>query len=378
MTISAANARKLIVLCDGSSNSTARSDESNSTVIYKLNQAFANGGQGEQISFYFSGVGTRGDSFAAVTGEGINDIIADAYINLSSNYIEGDLIYIFGFSRGAVAARCLAGLISHVGLLLDSKLSKRFPEVWKAYEKFADPSAQQEADDLLTALSGDLHHPGIRFLGVFDSVPGDGYDKLKLMKVHPIKDLSLPKAVEHAVHLLSVDDNRIPSFQPLLWEGATDEDQTLEQIWMPGVHADVGGCSNGVFIGNLSVLTMIELLNSYCPEIQIDNLFVSRLEDKTFNRNAFGLQITNERSGFWRKLLPKKKRSAKGGINQTRHYLLQQIAGRRLLIRGKENQYCARHITSTVSGKHVTRYSPQIDAVVAQLGNQVPCCGHCN
>ena len=53
-----------------STSRPALNEGSNSTVTYKLNQAFSDGKVGEQISLYFSGVGTRGDRFSAVTGAG--------------------------------------------------------------------------------------------------------------------------------------------------------------------------------------------------------------------------------------------------------------------------------------------------------------------
>ena len=50
-------------------------------------------------------------------GDGFDELILQAYINLVSNYVHGDKIYIFGFSRGAVIARALTGFISYSGLL---------------------------------------------------------------------------------------------------------------------------------------------------------------------------------------------------------------------------------------------------------------------
>ena len=38
-------------------------------------------------------------------------------VNLVANYEEGDKIYVFGFSRGSVAARALTGMISYSGLV---------------------------------------------------------------------------------------------------------------------------------------------------------------------------------------------------------------------------------------------------------------------
>ena len=50
-------------------------------------------------------------------GEGLADNVQEAYSFLVSNYVEGDEIYLIGFSRGAYTARSIGGLISDIGLL---------------------------------------------------------------------------------------------------------------------------------------------------------------------------------------------------------------------------------------------------------------------
>ena len=65
-------------------------------------------------------------------GQGIDEIILQAYVNLVANYEAGDKIYVFGFSRGAVAARALTGMISHSGLVrYDSS-----PYIQRAWHRF--------------------------------------------------------------------------------------------------------------------------------------------------------------------------------------------------------------------------------------------------
>lgn len=50
-------------------------------------------------------------------GSGLGHHIRDAYRFIMQTYREGDKICLFGFSRGAYTARCLAGMIHKVGLL---------------------------------------------------------------------------------------------------------------------------------------------------------------------------------------------------------------------------------------------------------------------
>src|SRR5208283_2656629 len=100
--------------------------------------------------------------------------------------------------------------------------------------------------------------PKIKFMGLFDSVIGTYWPRLQTVfhetKIHNSK---LPSCVEFGFQLLSIDDDRNPSFQPLLWKGKSDPKQVLLQMWMPGVHGDVGGGSGATFLNNVALLTMI-------------------------------------------------------------------------------------------------------------------------
>jgi uncharacterized protein (DUF2235 family) len=71
-------------------------------------------GSTTQLAFYEIGVkGFLGLLF----GKGLDKTITDAYEWLSDKYTPGDEIFIFGFSRGAYAARSLASYIAKYGLL---------------------------------------------------------------------------------------------------------------------------------------------------------------------------------------------------------------------------------------------------------------------
>ncbi len=53
-------------------------------------------------------------------GEGccLADNISDGYAFIMNNYLPGDELFIFGFSRGAFAARVLANFVARLGVLL--------------------------------------------------------------------------------------------------------------------------------------------------------------------------------------------------------------------------------------------------------------------
>ena len=66
------------------------------------------------------------------TGEGIDENIRSGYMFLAQNYVEGDSIFIFGFSSGAFSARSLVGFVANCGLLKRQYLG-HISEAWDYY-----------------------------------------------------------------------------------------------------------------------------------------------------------------------------------------------------------------------------------------------------
>src|SRR5947209_18898959 len=90
--------------------------------VYRLNMSLSSRDteNNPQIFIYGAGIGTGslvGKVMGGAFGEGLDEVILGSYINLVSNYEPGDKIYLFGFSRGAVAARALSDLITISGLV---------------------------------------------------------------------------------------------------------------------------------------------------------------------------------------------------------------------------------------------------------------------
>jgi uncharacterized protein (DUF2235 family) len=124
-------AKNIIILLDGTSNQVS----ANRTNILRLYGVLEKSSR--QVVFYDPGVGTLGDDGAwlalwrkatevwgLVTGWGLDDNVKRAYRFLVENYDAGhadsgerDQIFIFGFSRGAYAARVLAGFLNALGLI---------------------------------------------------------------------------------------------------------------------------------------------------------------------------------------------------------------------------------------------------------------------
>ena len=108
--------KRLAVFLDG----TTDKSESNTNVWRARSLCAAKGKDGlEQIIYYAAGVGTQLGEIARgeVFGYGIDEQVVDAYGWLVQNYEAGDEIFVFGFSRGAFAARSLSGYVSRCGLI---------------------------------------------------------------------------------------------------------------------------------------------------------------------------------------------------------------------------------------------------------------------
>ena len=265
--------KHIFVGIDGTSNSAFY--DKFRTNVYRMNLALDHKDRRgrPQLYIYSAGVGVSfNENFALLGkafGQGIDEIILEAYVNLVSNYEPGDQIYIFGFSRGAIAARALSGLISHSGLL-KTEYSVMIEEAWKYF-------VGEESDIPYGNIKRRMTHRDvkIRFLGVWDTVYGfeekppeeDRFTRLRM------RNLKLDASVTTGVHVLSLDDSR-RYFHPFLWEGVSHRRQNMEQIWSPGVHSDVGGGQERDFLSTLSLLTMIDRLREHCPDVKFDAAYV--------------------------------------------------------------------------------------------------------
>ena len=77
------------------------------------------------------------------------------------------------------------------------------------------------------------------------------------------------------LQLLSLDESR-GAFSPLLWTGKSHDRQVLEQIWLPGVHCDVGGGYSSAFLSTVSLLTMVDKLAENNKILSFDEEWIDR------------------------------------------------------------------------------------------------------
>ncbi|KAG8974052.1 hypothetical protein FRC05_007968 [Tulasnella sp. 425] len=165
--------------------------------------------------------------------------IMDGYRFLMKHYQQGDKVCMFGFSRGAYTARCLAGMLSKVGLLLPDNDQM----VASAYERYLDtsPSGTDLAKKFKKAFSIHCH---IEFLGVWDTVASVGIITSKNLPL--TANNKLIKTFRQALAL----DERRTKFRPNPWHEqfrssgmASSVVQGLAEIYMSLITTCIGNQS---------------------------------------------------------------------------------------------------------------------------------------
>ncbi len=188
-------------------------------------------------------------------GTGINTVIIGAYEWLVAHYAPGDEVFIFGFSRGAYAARSVAGLIAKYGVLRPGS-PVGIGELFERYRKGASERTIYQLMD--TKRTGKLDNPitlerrmltysvlaPVKMVGVWDTVGA-------LQGEYGFLETGLWRTIENGFHALAIDEHRL-KFAPTLWTKNTHKPPQpgaaapqpltcVEQRWFVDAHANVGG-----------------------------------------------------------------------------------------------------------------------------------------
>lgn len=262
--------KNIILLSDGTGNSAAKKNKTNVWRLYAALELHND----KQIAMYDDGVGSKESTYNKIMGGafgfGLKRNVLELYKYACRNYRnaeqnngEADRIYLFGFSRGAFTVRVLAGFIAYAGLCTAySSEEELHDRALGNYRLYRDRYKHGYLSRLWCALFGgsnELHadtRPDIEFIGVWDTV--DAYvfpiDELAMLwdfLIYPIRfpDHKLTIRVKRACHAVSIDDER-HTFHPVMWDEESETGRVkqgkimagrIEQVWFPGVHADVGG-----------------------------------------------------------------------------------------------------------------------------------------
>lgn len=279
--------KKIVLFSDGTGNSSASPQKTN---VWRTYKALDTREETRQVAFYDNGVGTSSFKPLAVLGLafglGLERNVKQIYLFLCRNYVEGDEIYAFGFSRGAFTIRVLVGLIASQGIIKvdeaidEADLKRLVDEAYTNFRREAmsasllSPVWETGADGwrwikrifslgkikqydpmnnfgYVDKKSGNPPPSDglITFVGLWDTVdayglPVDELTRAWDMVVWPLTaaDRNLSPRVKQACHALALDEQRL-SFKPMLWneEPEYENPDRLNQVWFAGVHANVGG-----------------------------------------------------------------------------------------------------------------------------------------
>jgi hypothetical protein len=206
-------------------------------------------------------VGTLDHWFGGASGWGLSQQIREGYKFLVDEYIPGDQIFIFGFSRGAFAARSLVGLIKNAGLL-NREASPLIRRVTRAYHRLLRAPKHRAFLFFVRPLT--YTEARVHFLGVWDTVGAlgapieGGRFSLNPLKMAPrFHDIDALDIVDATCHALAIDELRA-AYSPVLFHRGSECTARLEQVWFRGAHSDVGG---GYSDSRLSDVTLSWMVN---------------------------------------------------------------------------------------------------------------------
>ncbi|KAI0712063.1 hypothetical protein C8Q76DRAFT_733337 [Earliella scabrosa] len=208
--------RTLILCFDGTSN---QYDGDNTNVVKFYSLLRKDDDFDQQLCYYQPGIGTYFNPGvvsplfqwgAKILDEAfawyLDEHVRGGYQFLMQNYVAGDKICIFGFSRGAYTARALAGMLHKIGLLPRDN-PEQVPFAYKLYKQ-TDAESLALAAGFKQTFCRDVK---IEFVGVWETVASVGV----------IMGRSLPFTTSNTTiktfrHALSLDEHRV-RFLPNLY-----------------------------------------------------------------------------------------------------------------------------------------------------------------
>jgi uncharacterized protein (DUF2235 family) len=291
--------KNIVLLSDGTGNSSSKLFKTN---VWRMYQTLDLLDPSQQVAYYDNGVGTSSFKLFAVLGGvfgfGLKRNVIDIYSFCCRNYVAGDRIYGFGFSRGAFTMRVVAGLIANQGLVPysgdEAALARYAADAYRGYRRrfnitkgLVTPSRNLrdlciKAYRYLARIpqyekGNQIDVPKIHFLGLWDTVDAYGGPIEEMVSAidYWYWPLSMPDRfmstkVHRACHALALEDER-DAFRPVIWDeryvrnlqdgklynmqdGWTPDvaekwrdklkpidERRLSQVWFVGVHSDVGG-----------------------------------------------------------------------------------------------------------------------------------------
>ena len=220
--------KRIIVLCDGTWQSSVTGLKNIPSNITRLARSIARSGKDasgkiwQQVAYYDEGIGT-GDltdvekKRQGGLGIGFVGNVIQCYNFIVMNYSPGDQIFCFGFSRGAYTARAVAGLVNDIGVISPRDMQD-FPDLYTLYQNNTDSNGFRKSKGYREWVNGvlkenqppqaseggfqpppDYEKPPhslppessrtVQVVGVFDTVGSLGIPKLPYLSLGWLKDM---------------------------------------------------------------------------------------------------------------------------------------------------------------------------------------------
>lgn len=258
--------RNLVVCIDGTSNQFG---QKNTNVIELYKNLVKDD---TQVTFYNSGIGTYArpswrsfrywkqvldNKIDLAIAWNFESIVIDTYRWLSENYVKGDRIFLFGFSRGAYQVRALSAMIDKVGLIHKGN-EGQIPFAYQLYADLQDEPASSVQTGSTKAKGKQKGQPSkmtqnfketfsrnvrVHFVGAWDTVSSVGFVRGKNLS----GTIDGMKHVCFFRHALALDERRVKFLPEYACGGVfsekldhQDPDHTKE-VWFSGTHSDIGG-----------------------------------------------------------------------------------------------------------------------------------------
>jgi uncharacterized protein (DUF2235 family) len=241
---------KNIVICfDGSWNRPGKQDEGTpvETNVARFYSAVTNA-----YAYYAPGVGTHplDRYWGGLFGLGLATKIKQAYAFLVQHHQPADRIFLMGFSRGAFAARSLAGMISWCGIVPQERLREEpglTEQAWAAY--------WYRRDNPTLRFKQPTWASSMEMIGVWDTVEalGSPIHDNRAEDFFGYHDVNFTHGLNSAYHALAIDEHRA-NFKLVPWPANRPE---IEEVWFAGAHGDVGGGYPDHGLANIALRWMI-------------------------------------------------------------------------------------------------------------------------
>ena len=323
--------KNIVVCCDGTGNKVNVNENSNIVHLFACLEKSAN-----QLCYYSPGLGTITPLWvenelskkwyklkAMVSGYSLKNNVLDAYKFIMENYEDGDLIYFFGFSRGAYTVRVVAGLIRMFGILQKGN-SAHLEQLYSLYQNYTnrDLGNRREEGSLGTKIvsphlkivariksSFSRGKVEIAFMGIWDTVSSVGNIFSANANLPYTYNLKYIKSVRHAV---AIDEKR-KKFIVQRVNPATHGN--LKEVYFAGVHSDIGGSYPEEGLSKISLVWMLGEASNHGLRLgkkQVDK-YVFGAGGK-FQGPNFLEEIHNSYKGLYRFFRPKYREINEGSL----------------------------------------------------------------